>query len=200
VSAPPTLSQPHLTPPPPTLLHLTPTPSTPPPHFTPPPPTPPRLTPTPPMPLLQTHLIEPPPTPSTPSPLASSASQSPPQLLPQQPVCMATSESPPPQLWPIWLPSPNDTQVVPATNLQRGNSATKLTLQEPPLNTSSWPQHMVDVYRYLMLEPASLEMGSSAGVDRNWGEGWLSCVHEFVQFQKMSAFPVRDFSIIGYYP
>jgi hypothetical protein len=55
-----------------------------------------------------------------------------------------------------------------------------------PLDSSDWPQHMVDANRYLTEETALI---NGVTVVRDWGYEWLRCVREYIQFQRRGGFP-----------
>lgn len=63
------------------------------------------------------------------------------------------------------------------------------------LDTSSWPQHASDVYNYLTSETIIGEKGENVVVARGWGDKWLACVKEFMEFQKLAGFPVSYTSL-----
>jgi hypothetical protein len=75
----------------------------------------------------------------------------------------------PPDPHPIGLPSP-------AT-----------TLNNPP-DTSGWPQHMVDANNYFTMETVVTDDVSVVNA-RNWGDVWLSCLQNFIEFQRSAGFP-----------
>jgi hypothetical protein len=48
-------------------------------------------------------------------------------------------------------------------------------------DTTDFPKHMADSNQYLTEDP-------EAG-DRNWGDPWLACLREFIEFQRQAGFP-----------
>jgi hypothetical protein len=63
------------------------------------------------------------------------------------------------------------------------------------LDTSSWPQHASDVNNYLTSETIIGKKGENDVVARGWGDEWLACVKEFMEFQKLAGFPVSYTSL-----
>ena len=57
-----------------------------------------------------------------------------------------------------------------------------------PLNSSDWPQHMMDAYHYFTEETASADDVCTTNA-RNWGDQWLECLRNFINFQRATGFP-----------
>ena len=53
---------------------------------------------------------------------------------------------------------------------------------------SDWPNHVVDIHRYLTEETVVTKDGAITKA-RNWGDRWLSCLEFFFEFQRQAGFP-----------
>jgi hypothetical protein len=60
----------------------------------------------------------------------------------------------------------------------------------PSLDTSSWPEHALETYRYLKDVTTVRENGEKVVHERGGGDEWLKCVHSFMEFQRQAGFPV----------
>jgi hypothetical protein len=109
--------------------------------------------------------------------------------LPQiSPSSRSSTTSPIPRRWPVNQLIPEEDHIDnPAIP---GASPRLMPRQHLPLDTSSWPQHALDVYRYLMDETATGVTGEKVTTTRDWGDEWVTCVKGFMEFQKSAGFPV----------
>lgn len=91
-------------------------------------------------------------------------------------------------------PQPAFFQAPPANNHQGtipsspSRSSTPTPPLEPEYDRSKWPQHMLDAYQYFTQEATAID-DVSTGNARSWGDQWLGCVREFVEFQRRANFP-----------
>lgn len=133
--------------------------------------------------------------PSEPPPLLSSPTPHPART----PLARATpeEETPAPRRWrravfnpesddePDMLPAGlKDTNVRPATP-----EPTRLapSVDVPTHDSSDWPQHMVDANRYMTEDP-KIRGNGDVERKRNWGDAWLACLREFIEFQRRTGF------------
>jgi hypothetical protein len=71
----------------------------------------------------------------------------------------------------------------------KGTQSQSVSSEDPPTeDTSGWPAHMVDAKMYLTQEAAGVNEISVVKA-RDWGDRWIGCVQEFVDFQKRANFP-----------
>lgn len=71
----------------------------------------------------------------------------------------------------------------------KGTQSQSVSSQDPPTeDTSGWPAHMVDAKMYLTQEAVGVNEISVVKA-RDWGDGWIGCMQEFIDFQKCANFP-----------
>jgi hypothetical protein len=66
------------------------------------------------------------------------------------------------------------------------------SLTEGLPNSSDWPTHVVNANRYL-----TEVVDNNVSKARDWGNAWLECVREFIEFQKQFDFPDTGLSFLS---
>ena len=102
-------------------------------------------------------------------------------------------ELPQPRPWRKVIETPEQVVESERPSIQQPNNkaiqSQSVSSQDPPTeDTSGWPAHMVDAKTYLTQEAAGVNEISVVKA-RDWGDGWIGCVQEFVDFQRRANFP-----------
>lgn len=82
-------------------------------------------------------------------------------------------------------PSPPPTSTPVSTT---SSGSRNIAVTTASLDSSTCPTHMVDAYCYFTEEPG-IKNSVSAARARDWGDGWMECLREFIEFQKRAGFP-----------
>ena len=100
-------------------------------------------------------------------------------------------ELPLPQRWRKAVETPEQMAELEHPAIQQPNSKgtqSVSTIDTATEDTSDWPAHMVDANTYLTQEAAGVDKMSAVKA-RDWGDGWVECVQEFIDFQRRANYP-----------